>query len=117
VRLIFCCSARCGDTNVPSLLKIKGHSCSEERDKKEIAVYERASQLELLKRVPSAYMWVSPMPEGLLTVLGLVQRRCDMPKNYQKDLLIYRNNYYFTNEDRSFISRLKEVVKEVSSRL
>jgi DNA-binding transcriptional LysR family regulator len=103
-----------GDTNVPSLLRVKGHSHNKKRDRKEIAVYERASQLELLKRVPSTYMWVSPMPEGFLTVLGLVQRRCDMPKNYQKDLLVYRNNYYFTNEDRRFISQLKETVKAIS---
>jgi hypothetical protein len=58
-------------------------------------------------------MWVSPMPEEVLSTFNLVQRRCDMPKNHQKDLLIYRSGYRFTDEEMEFISRLKKVVKEI----
>jgi DNA-binding transcriptional LysR family regulator len=106
-----------GDTNVPSLSKIKrapdGEDYKCEDCKKEIAVYERGSQLELLRRIPSTYMWVSPMPEEVLSTLSLVQRRCDMPKKYHKDLLIYRKGYRFTEDDRGFIVQLKQVVKEI----
>ncbi|MDR1621664.1 MAG: hypothetical protein LBS00_04750 [Synergistaceae bacterium] len=103
-----------GDTNVPSLLKGKRLSHNGEGVKKEIAVYERGSQLELLRRVPTTYMWVSPMPKEVLPIFGLVQRKCDMPKKYQRDLLIYRNGHNFTDEDIKFISELKKAVKEIS---
>jgi DNA-binding transcriptional LysR family regulator len=95
-----------GDTNVPLLSRGKG-------GKKKIAVYERASQLELLKRIPLTYMWVSPMPEEVLSAFSLVQRKCDIPKKYQMDLLIYRNDHRFTDEDKEFISQLKKVVKKI----
>lgn len=101
-----------GDTNVPSLAKGKKFSDGE-KGRKEIAVYERGSQLELLRRVPLTYMWVSPMPEEVLSAFELVQRRCEMPKDYQKDLLIYRNGHRFTDEDREFVAYLKKVVKEI----
>jgi DNA-binding transcriptional LysR family regulator len=103
-----------GDTNIPSLSKGGRLFCGGEESKREIAVYERASQLELLKRVPLTYMWVSPMPEEVLSTFGLVQRRCGIPQKQQKDLLIYRNDHHFTDEDRGFILQLKTVVKEIS---
>jgi DNA-binding transcriptional LysR family regulator len=102
-----------GDTNVPLLSKGR-RACHDGGGRKEIAVYERASQLELLRRIPLTYMWVSPMPEEILSIFRLVQRRGDMTKNYQTDLLIYRNDHHFTNEDMRFISQLKKVVKETS---
>jgi DNA-binding transcriptional LysR family regulator len=101
-----------GDTNVPSLARSKKF-LDREKTKKEIAVYERGSQLEILARLPLTYMWVSPMPEVVLSTFSLVQRRCNMPKNYQKDYLIYRNEYHFADEDVKFIFHLKKVVKEV----
>jgi DNA-binding transcriptional LysR family regulator len=101
-----------GDTNVPSLEKPKKF-LDEKGGKREIAVYERGSQLELLGRIPSTYMWVSPMPKEVLSTFALIQRRNDMPKNYYKDLLIYRNGYRFTEEDMGFIAKLRNVVKEI----
>ena len=100
-----------GDTNVPLLSSAK-KSLDGENNKKAIAVYERGSQLELLRRIPSTYMWVSPMPEEILSSFGLVQRRSDMPKKYYKDLLVYRKDYHFTDEDNGFILQLKKIVKE-----
>jgi DNA-binding transcriptional LysR family regulator len=99
-----------GDTNVPSFFKKKNYF---DGVKKEIAVYERASQLELLKHIPTTYMWVSPMPEEILSTFNLVECRCDSPqKNYQRDLVIYRKDHHFTDEEISFISQLKQIVKE-----
>jgi DNA-binding transcriptional LysR family regulator len=101
-----------GDTNVPSLEKPKKF-LEEGGSRREIAVYERGSQLELLGRIPSTYMWVSPMPEEVLTTFSLIQRRSDMPKNYCKDLLIYRDGYRFTEEDMGFVAKLKEIVENI----
>jgi DNA-binding transcriptional LysR family regulator len=101
-----------GDANVPSAAKSKNFSPGE-NGKREIAIYERGSQLELLGRIPSTYMWVSPMPEEVLSTFGLVQRRCGMPQDLYKDLLIYRDAYRFSDEDRAFVSKLRNVVKEV----
>jgi DNA-binding transcriptional LysR family regulator len=102
-----------GDTNIPALPKNKRFSGGK-TNRKEIAVYERSSQLELLSRIPLTYMWVSPMPEVVLSPFGLVQRRCDTPTDCYKDTLIYRNGYHFTDEDMGFIAQLKNVVKEIS---
>jgi DNA-binding transcriptional LysR family regulator len=101
-----------GDTDVP-LLEKSQKLPDERSDKREIAVYERGSQLELLGRIPLTYMWVSPMPEEVLTTFALVQRRNNMPKNNCKDLLVYRNGYRFTEEDMGFIAKLKAVVGDI----
>jgi DNA-binding transcriptional LysR family regulator len=101
-----------GDTDVPLLEKSKKF-LDERKNKREIAVYERGSQFELLGRIPLTYMWVSPMPEEVLTTFALVQRRNNMPKNHCKDLLIYRNGYRFTGEDMGFMAKLKTVVKDI----
>jgi DNA-binding transcriptional LysR family regulator len=101
-----------GDANVPSLPRGKKFFDGG-GGKKEIAVYERGSQLEILARVPLTYMWVSPMPEAVLSTFRLIQRRCDVPKNYQRDYLIYRKGYHFADEDMRFISLLKKAVKEI----
>jgi DNA-binding transcriptional LysR family regulator len=100
-----------GDTNVPSFLETKNFF---NETKKKIAVYERASQLELLRRVPTTYMWVSPMPEEVLSTFNLVERRSDSPqKNYQRDIVIYRKGHHFTDVEKNFISQLRQVVKEI----
>ena len=77
----------------------------------EIAIYERGSQLELLEKVPLAYMWVSPVPQEVLNRFELTQRRCITPDNSHKDFLIYRNDYEFTDEDKLFIEKLRSAVK------
>lgn len=75
---------------------------------REIAIYERGSQLELLDRVPETYMWVSPMPRYILDKFSLVQRRCDILNNEHKDYLIYRKGHRFTNEERVFVEKLTQ---------
>ena len=49
----------------------------EEETRRQIKVYERGSQLEILSRVPGTYMWVSPMPKDVLERFGLTVKRCD----------------------------------------
>jgi DNA-binding transcriptional LysR family regulator len=104
-----------GDAGVPSPAKPQ-KSSDEKNGRKEITIYERGSQFELLERIPLTYMWVSPVPEKVLATFALVQRRCDSPgtgADRRKDLLIYRNGYRFTDDDTAFISKLKKVVQEI----
>jgi DNA-binding transcriptional LysR family regulator len=82
---------------------------------KTIAIYERGSQFEILKRIPGAYMWVSPMPEEVLSTFSLTQKRSDMPDNLHRDFLISRRGYRLTEDDRGFIEKLGDTVKETSS--
>jgi DNA-binding transcriptional LysR family regulator len=103
-----------GDTHTPLLAKPK-KSSDAGNGRREITIYERGSQFELLGRIPSTYMWASPVPEEVLSTFGLIQRRCGSPRREQhKDLLIYRNGYRFTDGDAAFISKLKNVVREIS---
>ena len=78
-----------------------------------IAVYERGSQLELLERVPLAYMWGSSVSQEVLNRFELTQRRCITPDNSHKDFLIYRNDYEFSDEDKLFIEKLRSAVKTI----
>ena len=79
---------------------------------KAIAIYERGSQFEILKRISGSYMWVSPMPEEVLSTFSLTQKMSDMPNNFHRDFLISRRGYRFTAEDRGFLGKLGDTVKE-----
>lgn len=73
-----------------------------------IFVFERASQFELLAENPETFMWVSPMPDGLLERYGLVQKKCPENKKLYRDVLIYKKDYILTELDRMFIEELTE---------
>ena len=106
-----------GDITIPALPLSEVRQIEKaDKHKKKIAVYERGSQLELLSRLSSTYMWVSPMPRDVLDCFSLVQKECSMSKNRYKDILIYRKGYHFTTEDNLFIKVLKNTVDVVSSR-
>lgn len=77
-----------------------------------IFVFERASQLELLSENPETFMWVSPVPEKLLSRYGLVQRVCAENKKIYKDVMIYRKDYKLSPLDKIFISELCRVKRE-----
>jgi DNA-binding transcriptional LysR family regulator len=103
-----------GDLTVPALPISKARQIAKAKErKKKIAVYERGSQFELLISLPTTYMWVSPMPEAILSNFSLVQKECDMSKNQYKDILIYRKGYHLSNEDKLFIEKLKKTVAVV----
>lgn len=104
-----------GDISVPALPISEARQLAQmpERRKK-IAVYERGSQFELLIRIPSTYIWASPMPPDVLKRFSLVQKPCDMGRNKYKDTLVYRKGYRMCDEDRLFIQKLQEAVHIVS---
>lgn len=71
-----------------------------------IFVFERGSQFELLSENDETYMWVSPVPNGILERYELVQRSCPDNMKIHKDMLIYRKDYMLTELDKKFITEL-----------
>jgi DNA-binding transcriptional LysR family regulator len=84
-------------------------------DSGKISIYERNSQLEILKRVPVTFMWVSPIPWDTLDTFSLVQRRTDATRNMLKDFLIYRYDYKLSSEDKSFRGKLRESIENTET--
>ncbi|MBQ8135842.1 MAG: LysR family transcriptional regulator, partial [Clostridia bacterium] len=71
-----------------------------------IFVFERGSQMDLLSQNPETYMWVSPLPERVLSGLHLVQRECADNQRGYRDMLIHREMYQLTELDKAFITEL-----------
>lgn len=80
------------------------------KNKKEINIYERGIQFELLIQLNSSYMWVSPMPKETLKRYHLITKKCEDKHIQYVDFLIYRKGYTLTNEDQKFIQFLKKVL-------
>ncbi|MEA4824309.1 MAG: LysR family transcriptional regulator [Clostridiaceae bacterium] len=103
-----------GDTSVPALPVTQARQLAHGAERsRTIAVYERASQFDLLTGVPGTYMWVSPMPPGDLERFDLVEKICDKPNNLYRDYLIYRRGYHFTEEDEMFYATLTQTVQRL----
>lgn len=103
-----------GDPTVPSLpASIMLEMKQRDANPREIVVYERQSQFELLCEIPQTYMWASPTPRSVLERYPLVQRTCELPGNHYKDVLIYRKGYRLTREDRLFIQKIQEQIAEL----
>lgn len=95
------------DPSVPSL---PGASARKEELPDDIGrhifIFERASQFELLSENTDTFMWVSPIPDRLLSRYDLVQKPCRDNRRIYKDMLIYRENYRLTDLDNRFINEL-----------
>ena len=95
------------DPYVPSmpLIDVKKAELSENVDKR-IFVFERASQMKLLSKVKNSFMWVSPVPDEILGMYGLVEKESDIKDKTYKDVLIYRQDYRLSDFDNKFIAEL-----------
>lgn len=81
---------------------------------KQISLYERGSQFDLLRNVPTTYMWVSPLPAVILEKNDLIQKKCsDHAVNFC-DLLISRSDYEFTQFASHFLTTLQRVKDEIN---
>lgn len=97
------------DPYVPSLsLSEVRKSELPDNTERRIFVFERSSQFELLAENPETFMWVSPMPDGLLERYGLVHKKCPDNKKLYRDVLIYKKDYKLTELDRMFICELED---------
>ncbi|HOD93753.1 MAG TPA: LysR family transcriptional regulator [Clostridia bacterium] len=101
-----------GDISVPSLPVVPPTE-RPRNYKNRIAIYERASQLEILNKLPYSYMWVSPMPKDILDRYSLIEKKCSVPKNRYKDLFIYREGYVFTEYDKLFMKNVRQSLESV----
>ena len=86
------------------------------KEKKEIAVFERESQFELLRNIHTTYMWTSPTPSNILNTMPLVEKKCNVENNKYKDVLIYRNGYKPSRQEKMFISMVKKVINTLKTR-
>ena len=103
-----------GYMTIPSLpASVVREMVSANKEKKEIAVFERESQFELLRNIHSTYMWTSPTPANILTSMPLVEKKCNVADNHYKDVLIYRRGYRLSRQEKLFMN----IVKRVISRL
>lgn len=90
-----------GDLSIPEVAGIN-------KNKKNINIYERSIQFELLTKLKNCYMWVSPVPESELERYNLITKKCkDIHIDYV-DYLIYRKGYVLTRDDKNFIEFLKQ---------
>lgn len=93
-----------------SIAEVKKTELPDNIDRR-ILVFERASQFDLLSVNRETFMWMSPLPEGVLKRYGLVQRPCSDNKRVYKDTLVHREDYRLTPLDERFIAELKRTVK------
>lgn len=81
---------------------------------KHIYVYERGSQLDLLRSLPNSYMWVSDMPETILKNNNLTTIEIkDVKKRLYRDVLISKKNYRISAVDKMFIDSINKTKDEL----
>lgn len=97
------------DPYVPSLplIDVKKEELSKYVDK-HIFIFERGTQFSLLEKVPTTFMWVSPLPDDLYKKYNLVKINCSDNEKIYKDVLIYRKGYKLSELDGKFITAVCE---------
>ena len=104
-----------GDFSVPLLSLARARQLAHMDEKKrEIAIYERGSQFDLLHAAADTYVWTSPLPAEILRREGLVQRRC-RPAVPHRDVLIQPKTYRRTPLDEAFLQELDVVIRELAA--
>lgn len=104
-----------GDSYVPYLSTNKNIQDSDSlMANSHVFLFERANQFELLTRMPTAYLWASLLPDGMLKRYSLVQRKCDVPNHQFKDVLVYPAGYHFSELYRQLINALFTSKNEVA---
>ena len=112
--LTCCTEVLYGDASIPALPVNQARELAQSIEAKNtITVYERASQLELISRLDTAYAISSPVPQDVLDRFGLVQRKVDFPGNVYRDVLIYRAGYHLSRLDRLLFEKLRESAQRV----
>ncbi len=97
-----------GDYEVPYLSSSYTRKLGSGR-MRQIFVYERGSQFDILTQVKRTFMWVSPMPSEILSRLNLKQLKCRSAAAKYADCLIYPASYKLNKYDLEFIDHLYEV--------
>ncbi len=81
--------------------------------KNAIKLDDRAVSLSLLSQMRYAYMITAPVPQRVLDRYGLVERKCEFVKRYT-DMIIYPEDYEFTQLDHRFMNELFAAKNDVA---
>lgn len=80
---------------------------------KKIYIFERDSQIALLRDVENSFMFCSPLSSDILKANGLVQLDVTGAQEYI-DAVIYRKGYILSQFDLKFVENAKELQKEMN---
>lgn len=98
-----------GDIQAPPLSFSQINRGAIMESKKRLYVYDRGSQMALLKEIPGSYMWVSPIPFAFLAQNGLVTKESPIADKLSKDILICRETHVLTAAERDFAETVRAV--------
>ena len=93
-----------GDTHLPG--EESSVSRWEVNPNRRIHVYERCSQFSILQRLPTAYMWASPMPRRALEQYHLVLKKCPAQGQQMRVVLVYPDKGRLRPEEQAFVDLL-----------
>jgi DNA-binding transcriptional LysR family regulator len=85
----------------------------DKRSTKRILIYDRGTQITMLKTVKNAYMWVPPMNQKILKYNDLVLKKCSYANNLNRDMIIYRK----ASENNTLIADCVRTVFEYADRV
>lgn len=103
-----------GDSIIPSLpLSELKQLDLNQKSQKNITIYERASQFEILSEIPLSYMFVSSVPLKILDKFDLTQKKCNISRNQYSDIIVFKKGYKLNKNEDKFISILKNVVNDL----
>ncbi|MBQ1334141.1 MAG: hypothetical protein IIY34_02205, partial [Clostridia bacterium] len=90
---------------------ISGHSLG-----KTVSIYDRGNLFEILGSVPGTYMWTSRASPESLERYGLVEKKCRVPHNDYRDVIIYRKGYKLKEFEKLFCDKLYEAAKKLEEK-
>lgn len=99
-----------GDVSLPSRKMGTTTRSQELLERKEISIYDRGIQFELLASLIHSYMWVSPMPKQVLDRYNLTTLICKDYKVKSYDWLITRKGYHLSKEDQNLVAEIKGII-------
>ena len=76
--------------------------------KRQVHIYERGSQFNLLQRVPGTYMWVSPIPLSILIENHLVLKECPLSTMRTKDYIVFASDRVLSETEHAFIAAVQK---------
>ncbi len=80
---------------------------------KQICIFERESQFDLLQSVPGSFMWVSPVPKHILEEKQLVLRPCLTATNKCRDVAVYPRRHILTRYEQQFLEEIRNTIREM----
>lgn len=105
-----------GDLEVPFLpLSKSAELIAKRSEKKHLSVFDRQSQYETLLKFPKSYSYTSPVSPDVLKRFGLVEKKTNKQGLDCKDVLVYKNDYVFTEVDNAFIEFVKAEIDRIQN--